>query len=49
MALTIAQRRLNFILHKKTYSYTVAQTGIPRSSLWYAKHGIRKLPKKYAT
>ena len=49
MALNIAQRRLGFILQKKTYSYTVVQSGIPRSTLWYAKQGIRALPKKYAS
>ncbi len=47
MALNIAQRRLGFILQKKTYSYASAQSGIPKSTLWYVQQGIRKLPAKY--
>ena len=48
MELHIAQRRLNFLLQKRTYSYTASTSGIPRSTLWYAKTGARKLPSKYA-
>jgi len=49
MALTIAQRRLSLLLQKKSYTYVSTQSGIPRSTLWYAQAGIRKLPAKYAS
>ncbi|MBA7574171.1 hypothetical protein ES708_15973 [subsurface metagenome] len=49
MALNIAQRRLGFILQKRSYGYAVLESGIPKSTLWYAKQGIRALPKKYTS
>jgi len=49
MALNIAQRRLGFILQNRSYGYTTVESGIPRSTLWYEKQGIRKLPAKYTS
>ena len=49
MRLTIAQRRIGFVVQKQSYAYLAKQSGIPKSTLWYAQKGIRALPKKYTS